>query len=355
MTNQYRGKTLAEYRRNYSDTNVILNLNQESCDLSASNWGLEHLIACRVIHKASGKKILPILNQYAPKSTRDLEHKKNWGNIKLLIDGLSQDNLLHKSRLELEQENGDLGTLWSALAKCVASNEVGDASNAVDAGDVDNAGIAVDAGNAVDAGDVDNAGNAGNARRNPKRKREPPQKYAPVPSKRTQTSASPQSESPSASQLSRSSYKPGSSNGGKVDEDEHINRTKPEILTVNLAGAFIRYVLNFCAEQKPTNKMLIEFREEPVQRVCRDLNHLKISATDDGGIWRVVTKGQGKHPWTWSNRLALLEAKKAFQRIDDDNRPEISDAQLAQYTCEALTACLDPKSENEYVYPSPLI
>jgi hypothetical protein len=68
--------------------------------------------------------------------------------------------------------------------------------NAVDAG---NAVDAVDASNAVDAVD---AGNAGNARSNPKRKRELPQNYAPVPSKRTQTSATPQSESSSTSQQS---------------------------------------------------------------------------------------------------------------------------------------------------------
>jgi hypothetical protein len=48
-----------------------------------------------------------------------------------------------------------------------------------------------------------------------------------------------------------------SSNGSEVDEDEHIDRTKPDILTVNLAGAFIRYVLNFCAGH-PKNATLVE-------------------------------------------------------------------------------------------------
>jgi len=30
----------------------------------------------------------------------------------------------------------------------------------------------------------------------------------------------------------------------------------------------------------------------------------------------VTTKEQGKHPWIWSSQLTLIEAKKAFQRID---------------------------------------
>jgi hypothetical protein len=281
----------------------------------------------RVIQKAGSNKILPILKEFAPKP-RDLQGHENWLNIEPLIEGLSKDDLRQKSRLELERENGKLGTLWSAMAKCIVSKEAGE------------------------------AGNAGNARRNPPRERRQTQKHGYVSNNRTQTSPSPLPQSSSAFQRaktssSQGSYETGSSNHGEVDEDNHIDRTKPETLTVNLAGAFIRYVLNFCAVQNPAKMILAEFREEPVRRVCHDLGHLKISATDDGGIWRVATEEPGKYPWIWSHRLALLEAKKAFQRIDDNNQPEISDDQLAQYTGEALTACLDPKCGNEYVYPFP--
>ena len=150
---------------------------------------------------------------------------------------------------------------------------------------------------------------------------------------------------------SQESFELGSLHGGEVDEDEHDNRTKSEVLTVNLAGAFIRYVLNFCAEQDPENKTMLEFREDPY-RVRYDLPELKLDATDDGGIWVVATKKPGVSPWLWKSRLALLEAKKAFQRIDDNNRPVVSDANWSQYTCEALTAFLDNPRRDEYIYPS---
>jgi hypothetical protein len=83
------------------------------------------------------------------------------------------------------------------------------------------------------------------------------------------------------------SFKPGPLHGSEVDEDERDDRTKSEVLTVNLAGAFIR--------------------------------------------------------------LALLEAKKAFQHIDDNNQPVVSDTNWSQYTCEALTAFLDNPDQDEYI------
>jgi hypothetical protein len=104
---------------------------------------------------------------------------------------------------------------------------------------------------------------------------------------------------------------------------------------------------NLYAEQDPTNKIMLEFREEPYRREYW-MGKLRIDATDDGGIW-VVEKNEDKSPWTWKRRLALLEAKRTFQHIDDDHRPGLSDDNLAQYTCETLTACLENSEEDEYV------
>ena len=150
---------------------------------------------------------------------------------------------------------------------------------------------------------------------------------------------------------SQESFEPGSLHGSEVDEDKHDDRIKSEVLTVNLAGAFIRYVLNFCAEQNPVNETMLEFREDPY-RVRYDLPELKLDATDDGGIWVVATKKPGVSPWLWKSRLALLEAKKAFQRIDDNDQPVVSDAHWSQYTCEALTVFVDNPDRDEYIYPS---
>jgi hypothetical protein len=97
----------------------------------------------------------------------------------------------------------------------------------------------------------------------------------------------------------------------------------------------------------------IEAKGDPY-RVRYDLPKLSLDATDDGGIWVVATcLTQPRSPaWVWENWLALLEAKRAFQSIDVNNQPVVSDANWSQYTCEALTAFLDNLDQDEYVYPS---
>jgi hypothetical protein len=280
--------------------------------------GKEHLIACRLLTQPGGK-ILPILKGLAPEPN-DLETHKGWANIKPLIEGPPKEDLQYKSRLELEHEHGNLGTLWSMLAKIVAPREASD------------------------------------AREYPQREGKPVQIEGFVSTRNMQISSSPSEEEASVGTSqgpSQQSFELSSLHGSEIDEDEHVDRIRNEVLAVNLAGAFIRYVLNFCAEQNPANNDLVEFREEPCRRAAW-VSKLRIDATDDGGIW-AVNRHNGKSPWTWNRRLALLEGKKAFQRIDDDNRPGLSDDHLAQYTCEALTACLDPKGLGEYVCPSPSI
>jgi len=96
-------------------------LDKISLGLSASKWGREHLIACRVIQHLGGK-ILPKVKAYAPEP-KDLKHQAEWLNIQLLIDGPSKDDLRNESRRELERENPYLRTVWSVLAKCLASRE----------------------------------------------------------------------------------------------------------------------------------------------------------------------------------------------------------------------------------------
>ncbi len=158
-------------------------------------------------------------------------------------------------------------------------------------------------------------------------------------------SSNPDSSSPESVELA-------SSDDGEIDEDGQEDRTKSEVLTINLAGVFGRYVLNFCAGvagQNPEKKTMLEFREEPY-RVSHQTAHLRINATDDGGIWVVETKQPGKSPWVWTRRVALLEAKRAFQSINGKSRRTVRDTHLLQYRCEALSACLDEPDRNEYIY-----
>jgi hypothetical protein len=120
----YRTRTPNQFKRKYPNARVILDLGEKDLCRSASKWRKEHLIACRVIQRPGGN-ILPILKEFAPKP-KDLKLEGEWANIQRLIDGLSKSDLSCKSHLELERENGNLGPLWSALAKCMASqNSVG--------------------------------------------------------------------------------------------------------------------------------------------------------------------------------------------------------------------------------------
>jgi hypothetical protein len=221
-----------------------------------------------------------------------------------------------------------LGTLWSALAKCLAPRHLA----------------------SVERSD---------AKEPSKRDRWLVKKEGFIDSRYMQVSSSPPQPAVPIDQKANSDtpprsfqqpFEPDSEGDSGVGEDEHKNRTKPEIITANLAGAFIRYVLNFCAEQNPVKGIMLEFQEEPYH-IYDNLPGLDVSATDDGGIWVVATEEQGKLPWKCKERLVFLEAKRAFQRIGDDNKPIVSSSHLAQYTCEALTQHLKYLGQKEYIYP----
>jgi hypothetical protein len=284
MVNQpyYRTGSPSEFKLKYPDAKVILELDDEHLKLSASKWGIQHLIACRVIQEAGGT-ILPILEKYAPKP-EDLEHNDNWGNIEPLIFGPSKEDLKLKSRLELEQENGPLGTLWSALAKCIALNKAVEERTYPQRDRKQ-----VQKFTSGDCIETESSSQSEPSSSQQESHGKQVQREQSIGSDYTERGSSSPSESPSG----QSNYNPDSSNGSEVDEDEHIDRAKPEILTVNLAGAFIRYVLNFCAGQDPKSKMLAEFQEQPNQNK-RNLGHLKIDAIDDGGIWKVMNWKNGK-------------------------------------------------------------
>jgi hypothetical protein len=325
----YPTKNIKEYKKKYPNGPVILELDEKYLRLSASKWGKQHLIACRVIQKVGGK-ILPILRTYAPKP-KDLKLEEKSANIQRLIDGLEKGDLHYKSSLELEEENPELGTLWTALSECLASREAGGP-------------------NRYAQQTIRQTQGEENLLSNPATQSFEPRS----PNSEDEPTPSQGSKSSSLARSSQESYKPGSSNGSEVDEDEHSDQTKSELITVNLASAFIRYVLNFCAGQKPATRWMVGFRGEPI-RERNETAHIKFDATDDGGIWTTATTTLGKRPWTWGKRLALLEANRAFHHIDLENRPVVSDANWSQYTCEALTACLNYPDEKEYISPSPLI
>lgn len=303
-----------DYRRKYPHANVILNLDPELLVLSASKWGLEHLIVCRLIIQKSHCKILPILQKLAPNS-KDLQDHEEKSNIQRLINGIDKEDLRCKAYPLIKKENGNLGALWSSLAQCLASSNIS----------------------------VTNKHSQRDTR-SIMTKEQPSIEYDPMSS-----SPSGGAESSTSSRLLQQSYQDSLSDD-EVNEDKHDDRNKGEVVTVKLAEEFIGFGLDCCAGQDPASKTLCVFQAQP-HRVHYELSFLRIDATDDGGIWVVRSHQPGKTVWRYMRRLVLLEAKRAFGDIDDGHQPTVSDAHLAQYTCEALSAFLEDQTQNEYVYP----
>jgi hypothetical protein len=67
-------------------------------------------------------------------------------------------------------------------------------------------------------------------------------------------------KSSSSARSSQESYKPGSSNGSEVDDDEHSDQTKSELITVNLASQRnFRYFRDSCREMAAVHLILAVF------------------------------------------------------------------------------------------------
>jgi hypothetical protein len=125
----------------------------------------------------------------------------------------------------------------------------------------------------------------------------------------------------------------------EFDEDENDERrSKPEEVTVNLVNSFLDHVLHRCLRQDPTRREEIRLR---IERKTSSIfiADVRVSAEDDGGICRVVRdRAQGWHEE--DSFLAFIEAKKAFQHIDDSKHgkltPVVSNETLSQYLGEAV-------------------
>ncbi|TFB03498.1 hypothetical protein CCMA1212_004377 [Trichoderma ghanense] len=104
-----------------------------------------------------------------------------------------------------------------------------------------------------------------------------------------------------------------------------------EDVTVRFASEFVRCILNHA--QKPTRKCSVHWR---VQRMKHIVAAPKWTAIDDGGI-QVADRNNRVY------QVALLEAKRAFQPIQD-GRPTVSDELLGQIVGEALALRLSENS-----------
>jgi hypothetical protein len=124
-----------------------------------------------------------------------------------------------------------------------------------------------------------------------------------------------------------------------VDEDQYdARRSMPEETTVRFVTEFLQHSLLFCLRQN-TKRSEVRVRVEHKRSAAHLSQEYQVISEDDGGIWKMYQ--QENSEWTIESPfLALLEAKRAFKRVDVDKtgriQPVMSNEVMAQCFGEAL-------------------
>ncbi|PLN86320.1 hypothetical protein BDW42DRAFT_159002 [Aspergillus taichungensis] len=278
--------------------------------VAASEWGRDHLFACRVIRRETRHDVLPILSRHESSSDMKLFPE--------IYEFLRGPDSTYRSQSEhgLVRDSGcgsSLAQIWAAMAMVKGGKDLRIERREESSGD--------ESDNTPDV-------SAKRIRRNTA------QEYY-VNSTDIQVGSS--------SPMAESSH--GHSSIGYVDNETHMFLSSPEDETLRLASCVIRHILYYAPPQDSGHlQTVIEFRDAK-RRLTGTTASLgrKIVAIDDGGLNR--RKVQGDIFAIDKERVAIIEAKAQFQCVEN-GRPTISDSCLAQMTCEALVARLsDPYGE----------
>ncbi|POR35254.1 Uncharacterized protein TPAR_04545 [Tolypocladium paradoxum] len=279
----------------------------EMHDVAASEWGREHLFACRVVRRGTQSNVLPVLSQFASRS--DLRSPTE---ITKFLDGPAQTDMAESEHRLVRKYGATIGQIWSAMAMFKGTPKRRGADR-VDCRD--------------ENGDQDEA--------RPERDRRTTRQDCYVDSGMMRVGSS--------RPLAEDSD--GPSSVGYVDAESHKLLALPEDETLRLASCVIRHILYFGRPQGSESMIrVVEFRDSKTRlATTTPVLERMITATDDGGLSLRVKDGDGFE--LTKNHVGILEAKGRFQCIDD-GKPVISDRCFAQMTCEALVARLaDPFKE----------
>ncbi|KAJ5105281.1 hypothetical protein NUU61_002628 [Penicillium alfredii] len=278
--------------------------------VAASEWGRDHLFACRVIRRQTQRPILPILSDYTQPS--DL---KSSAEIINFVNGPPGPMYMAQSEHRLVRSSGhgmSLGQIWAALAMFKGGQER--------------------RGKELKAGSDDEVDEREERAKRPRRST---LQESFMDSRTIQVgSSSPQDTS-----------SPGISSIGYVDPESHRLLASPEDETLRLASCVIRHILYFGAPQDSVDlPTVVEFRDAKVRLAgYTPILNRKLVAIDDGGL--CLRKQSNGRFALFKNHLAILEGKRHFQCLKN-GQPIISDGCLAQMTCEALVASIaDPFDE----------
>lgn len=265
----------------------------------ASQWGREHLLACRVIRKDPQSTILPIISPFC--RPVDVQYPPD---IEKSIDGPKNDDIMQSEHLLVHTHGVSLGQVWAAMAMLLGPKNRRKAGNEAIAED--------------------------ETKTRPKRVSRDTRQDNFVDSSSIRVgSSSPPAQSSSAS--SSMEY---------VDTESHALLWTSEDETLRFVSRVIRHLLYYTPLQKSGPlPLVVEYRDNHARLAAFTpvLKH-KIVALDDGGICLREKLGHGAFEIV-KNHIAILETKKCFQHIEN-GKPVIPDDCFAQMTCEALAARL---------------
>lgn len=294
-------------------------------EVPASKWGREQLLACRLIRKTQCDT-LPLLESLETTIPVNLGPE-----IQQFIEGPDPEHMSWSEFGLVRHYGPSLGQVWAGLAMFQGPQErrqpVVAESDGSDGGD---GGCGGDLG-----GGTESEGEAEFAERKGKRIRRNTLQEPFADSRHMQVGSS--------SPLAEGSQ--GASSIGYIDSESHMLASQPEDETLHFIRCATRHILYFAPNQAVSaTASVIEVRDAKVRLTATTpvLGRLLV-AVDDGGL--CLRQKAGHVFRTLRNRVVMFETKGKLQCLEN-GRPILSDACLAQMTCQALTARLaDPQKE----------
>ncbi|KFY86666.1 hypothetical protein V500_07480 [Pseudogymnoascus sp. VKM F-4518 (FW-2643)] len=294
--------TIEEFNRRFPShaVNTIHNMENEF-RASGSSWRNHHLEACRVIVRPCA--VPPILDAHIPTARKTLEACSS--EVTDLMR-LSASQISKMSHQELRQDGGVFETFYVALADVSRLPEVVSASND-----------------------------------RPHRDRRPVHRPDYNPGQGFSSSPAGVTTNPTLS----SPYTPQSI--GVVDYEDQLDRTKHEVLSVDLAAQFISSTLDRLAG-KTSRDPRIEFSRAPNTFELQS-PFISCRCEDDGSI---VQRGKNKftHQWTGTGThfLCSLEGKSRYIQANILGQGIVSDQVTAQQVCEMLGSVMSSVESGLY-------
>jgi hypothetical protein len=141
--------------------------------------------------------------------------------------------------------------------------------------------------------------------------------------------------SPESSQ--ESEYRPETDSTG---QDEHAERTKHEIVTVQMLTEFLSVIVDMLQRKRPgASPRLVVTASPTVYKVANKF--LNCYCLDNGSlVWQQKVEGSGQWKPAQTKTMCVIEAKPRVTNWNSDGQPAVTADLLGQQFCEILGAFL---------------